>query len=65
MVVALMTIRRTLHEELRAFGFVVPAHGQSDSVTHVHIYRNPDTKIQEQWAVRDELSMLRPLGVIG
>jgi hypothetical protein len=39
--------------------------GQSDSVTHVHIYRNPDTKIQEHWAVRDELSMLRPLGVLG
>jgi hypothetical protein len=34
-----MTISRTLHEELRAFGFVVPAHGQSYTVTHVHIYR--------------------------
>jgi predicted ester cyclase len=65
LVVALMTISRTLHEELRAFGFVVPAHGQSYTVTHVHIYRIPDGKIREHWAVRDDLSMLRQLGVIG
>ncbi len=65
LVVALMTISRTLHEELRAFGFVVPAHGQSYTVTHVHIYRIRDGKIREHWAVRDDLSMLRQLGVIG
>jgi predicted ester cyclase len=65
LVVALMTISRTLHEELRAFGFVVPAHGQSYTVTHVHIYRIRDAKIREHWAVRDDLSMLRQLGVIG
>ena len=65
LVVALMTISRTLHEELRAFGFVVPAHGQSYSVPHVHIYRIHDAKIREHWAVRDDLSMLRQLGVIG
>jgi predicted ester cyclase len=64
-VVALMTISRTLHEELRAFGFVVPAHGQSYTVTHVHIYRIRDGKVREHWAVRDDLSMLRQLGVIG
>ena len=65
LVVALMTISRTLHEELRAFGFVIPAHGQSYTVTHVHIYRIRDGKIREHWAVRDDLSMLRQLGVIG
>jgi predicted ester cyclase len=65
LVVALMTISRTLHEELRAFGFVVPARGQSYTVTHVHIYRIRDAKIREHWAVRDDLSMLRQLGAIG
>ena len=65
LVVALMTISRTLHEELRAFGFVVPAHGQSYTVTHVHIYRIRDAKIREHWAVRDDLGMLRQLGIIG
>jgi predicted SnoaL-like aldol condensation-catalyzing enzyme len=63
-VVALMTISRTLHEELRAFGFVVPAHDQSYTVTHVHIYRVRDGKIREHWAVRDDLSMLQQLGVM-
>jgi predicted SnoaL-like aldol condensation-catalyzing enzyme len=65
LVVALMTISRTLHEELRAFGFVVSAHGRSYTVTHVHIYRIRVGKIREHWAVRDDLSMLRQRGVIG
>jgi predicted ester cyclase len=63
-VVALMTVTRTLHKELRAFGFIFPASGQSYTVTHVHIYRVLDGKIREHWAVRDDLSMLRQLGAI-
>jgi predicted ester cyclase len=64
LVVALMTIARTLNKELRAFGFTFPADGRSYSVTHVHIYRVADGKICEHWAVRDDLSMLRQLGAI-
>jgi predicted ester cyclase len=62
-VVALMTITRTLHKELQAFGLTFPASGQSYTVTHVHIYRVADGLIREHWAVRDDLSMLRQLGV--
>jgi predicted ester cyclase len=63
-VVALMTVTRTVDEELRAFGFTIPAHGQSYTVTHVHIYRIVDQKIREHWAARDDLGMLRQLGAI-
>jgi predicted SnoaL-like aldol condensation-catalyzing enzyme len=62
-VVALMTITRTLHKELQAFGLIFPASGQSYTVTHVHIYRVADGQIREHWAVHDDLSMLRQLGV--
>jgi predicted ester cyclase len=63
-VVALMTVTRTVDEELRAFGLTIPARGQSYTVTHVHIYRIVDQKICEHWAVRDDLGMLRQLGAI-
>jgi catechol 2,3-dioxygenase-like lactoylglutathione lyase family enzyme/predicted SnoaL-like aldol condensation-catalyzing enzyme len=62
-VVALMTITRTLHEELQAFGLTLPASGQSYTVKHVHIYRIAGGQILEHWAVRDDLSMLRQLDV--
>ena len=62
-VVALMTISRTLHKELQAFGLTFPASGQSYTVKHVHIYRVADGQIREHWAVRDDLNMLRQLGV--
>ena len=62
-VVALMTITRTLMKELQAFGFTFPATGQLYTVRHVHIYRIADGQIREHWAVRDDLSMLRQLGV--
>jgi predicted SnoaL-like aldol condensation-catalyzing enzyme len=64
LVVALMTVTRTVDEELRAFGFTIPARGQSYTMTHVHIYRIVDQKIREHWAVRDDLGMLRQLGAI-
>ena len=62
-VVALMTITRTLDHELQAFGLTFPASGQSYTVTHVHIYRIAGGQIREHWAVRDDLTMLRQLGV--
>jgi predicted SnoaL-like aldol condensation-catalyzing enzyme len=64
LVAVLMTITRTLQEELRVFGFTFPGDGQSYTVTHVHIYRVTDGKICEHWAVRDDLSMLRQLGAL-
>jgi predicted ester cyclase len=64
LVVAYMTIARTLNADLRAFGFTFPGDGRSYTVTHVHIYRVAGGKIREHWAVRDDLSMLRQLGAL-
>jgi predicted ester cyclase len=62
LVVAYMTITRTLDKELDAFGSTFPGDGRSYSVKHVHIYRITDGKIREHWAVRDDLGMLQQLG---
>lgn len=64
LVVAYMTITRTLHEDLDAFGLTFAADGRSYTVRHVHIYRVAEGKIREHWAVRDDLSMLRQLGAL-
>lgn len=64
LVVAFMTITRTLHDEARIFGFSFPGDGRSYTVKHVHAYRVTDGKIREHWAVRDDLSMLRQLGAL-
>jgi len=61
-VVALMTITRTAPEAARVLGFEVPAGGRY-TVEHVHVYRVVAGKIREHWAVRDDLGMLRQLGV--
>jgi predicted ester cyclase len=63
-VVALMTITRTLRRETTLFGFTFPGDGQSYTVSHVHMYRVAEGLIREHWAVRDDLSMLRQLGVL-
>jgi predicted ester cyclase len=62
-VVALMTITRTLDQELQAFGLTFPASSQSYTVKHVHVYRIAGGRIREHWAVHDDLAMLRQLGV--
>jgi predicted ester cyclase len=64
LVVALMTITRTVHEKLDVFGFTFPGDGRSYTVTHVHVYRVVDGRIREHWAVRDDLGMLRQLGAV-
>jgi predicted ester cyclase len=63
-VVALMTITRTLTKQLSVFGFTFPGDGRSYTVRHIHIYRVSDGMIREHWAVRDDLSMLRQLGAL-
>jgi predicted ester cyclase len=63
LVVAFMTVTRTVRSGTRIFGYAVEGHGQSYTVHHVHIYRVADGKIREHWALRDDISMLRQLGV--
>ena len=64
LVVAFMTITRTVHTDTSLFGFAIPGDGRSYTVNHVHIYRVADGKIQEHWALRDDIGMLRQLGVL-
>lgn len=64
LVVAFMTITRTIHRDTTFFGFAIKGRSQSYTVHHIHIYRITDGKISEHWALRDDISMLRQLGVI-
>jgi predicted ester cyclase len=64
LVVAFMTVTRTTHRDTTIFGYAIEGRGQSYTVQHVHIYRVQDGKIREHWALRDDISMLRQLGVI-
>jgi predicted ester cyclase len=64
LVVAFMTITRTVRSNTTIFGYAVEGRGQSYNVQHVHIYRIADGKINEHWALRDDISMLRQLGAI-
>jgi predicted ester cyclase len=63
LVVAYMTITRTVHRDTTIFGYPIKG-GRSYTVSHVHIYRVKDGKIAEHWALRDDIGMLRQLGVI-
>ena len=65
LVVAYMTITRTVHRDTTIFGFGIKGRGQSYTVHHVHIYRVLNGKISEHWALRDDIGMLRQLGVLG
>ncbi len=64
LVVAFMTITRSVRSRTTLFGYAVEGHGQSYTVHHVHIYRIADGKIMEHWALRDDISMLQQLGLI-
>ena len=63
LVVAFMTITRTIHKDTILFGYTIEGRGQSYTVHHVHIYRVANGKISEHWAVRDDISMLGQLGI--
>ena len=65
LVVAYMTITRTVHRDTTIFGFGIKGRGQSYTVHHIHIYRVLNGKISEHWALRDDIGMLRQLGVLG
>lgn len=64
LVVAWMTITRTVHQDMNLFGYPIEGRGQTYTVQHVHVYRVEDGKISEHWALRDDISMLRQLSVI-
>jgi predicted ester cyclase len=64
LVVAFMTITRTVHRDMTVFGYAIEGRGQSYTVHHVHIYRVAKGKIVEHWALRDDIGMLRQLGAI-
>lgn len=42
----------------------LPATGKSFRVSHIHVFRIANDQIVERWAERDEVGMLRQLGVM-
>jgi predicted ester cyclase len=64
LVVAFMTITRTVKRNTTLFGYAVQGRGQSYTVHHIHVYRLANGKIVEHWALRDDIGMLRQLGAI-
>jgi predicted ester cyclase len=48
-----------------SFRGVPTSKGRSVAVELVHIFRIRDGKIVEHWAVRDDLGMMKQLGVVG
>ena len=42
----------------------IPATGNHVTMQTIHIYRFEDGRIAEHWAVRDELGMMRQIGVV-
>jgi SnoaL-like polyketide cyclase len=43
---------------------VLPATGRSFKVDHMHIHRVHDGRIVQHWGTRNDLAMLRQLGVV-
>jgi predicted SnoaL-like aldol condensation-catalyzing enzyme len=65
LVVAWMTVTRTVDRDVSLFGYVIEGSPpRSYTVHHVHVYRIAGGKICEHWALRDDISMLRQLGAI-
>ena len=63
-VVCRMTMHGTHTGPLEFVRYPLAATGKSARVEQIHIYRLKDGKIVEHWAARDDLGMLRQLGVL-
>ena len=60
----LVTLRTRMHarQDKPFFGF--PATDKTFSVQQIHIFRVEGDRITEHWACRDDLGMLRQLGLV-
>ncbi len=63
-VVCRVTVTGTHEGPLEFVKFPLPPTGKSFRATHIHVYRVESGKIAEHWAERDDLAMLRQLGVL-
>ena len=41
-----------------------PATGKAFATEHIHLFRMEDGRVAEHWAVRDDLGMMRQLGLV-
>jgi steroid delta-isomerase-like uncharacterized protein len=60
----LVAYRATLSGTHRGELLGMPPTGRSFSVQHMHMLRMRDGRASEHWATRDDLGMLRQLGII-
>lgn len=63
-VVVRMTVTGTHTGPLEFVQRPIPATGKSLTTTHIHIFRVAGDKIVEHWAERDDLGMMKQLGVL-
>ena len=62
-VAVFITVNGQPTTELKLFGMTIPDKGLTFSNRHVHTFRIREGKLSEHWAIRDDLTMLRQLGV--
>src|SRR5713226_5339533 len=60
----LVACRVTWSGTHRGFFIGVPGTNRPFSVEHIHIFRVTDGRIAVHWGVRDDLAMLRQIGVV-
>jgi steroid delta-isomerase-like uncharacterized protein len=63
-VVVRMTVSGTQTGPLEFISNPLPATGKAFTAGHIHIYRVAGDKIVEHWAERDDLGMMKQLGVL-
>jgi predicted ester cyclase len=60
----LVAVHCTLHGRHTGDLMGIPPTNREVAVDYVHIFRFEDSKVVEYWSVRDDLSLMRQLGVI-
>jgi steroid delta-isomerase-like uncharacterized protein len=63
-IVVRMTVSGTHTGPLEFAKWPLPATGKSFTTTHIHIFRVANGKIAEHWAERDDMGMMKQLGVL-
>ena len=59
-----VAIRCTMHGTHAREWMGTPPSGRSFAAEHIHIYRLDGDRIAEHWGVRDDLGMLRQVGML-
>lgn len=64
MVALFLTVSGAHNHDLVLQGKRYPPTGRAFATQHVHLFRLRESAIVEHWAIRDDLSMLKQLGIV-